>query len=248
MTWPHPLTHPTTPYTHPWVGEPPQISNLQTEWKYLDLFKCYFTDSGSPPGGGGGGWWVKWGFGDDVGMTGTMWGWQAWHGDDRDNMGMTGKMGQTPSIDPPINPPNHPCTHTWVGCVSANHKSPKRIELSWLGQDLFDFLWFDMVPPINPPNHPTTHWTIHPPIGGGVSTDFKSSNGIKISWFVQVLLNFYWVGGSPLGGGVGRWVVKWGFRDDVRVTGMVLGWQKQHGDDGDDMRMMGKTGKTPLSW
>ena len=30
-------------------------------------------------GGGGGGWGVKWGFGDDVGMTGTTWG---RHGDD----------------------------------------------------------------------------------------------------------------------------------------------------------------------
>ena len=38
-------------------------------------------------------------------------------------------------------------------------------------------------------------------MGGGFSTDFKSSNGIEISWLVQVLLNFYWFWGSPLGGG-----------------------------------------------
>ena len=37
------------------------------------------------------------------------------------------------------------------------------------------------------PIHPPTHKTIHPPIGGEVYTDVKSSNRIKISWFVQVL-------------------------------------------------------------
>ena len=39
---------------------------------------------------------------------------------------------------------------------------------------------------------------------GRVSTDFKSSNKIKISWLVQVLLNFYRFQGSPR-----RWV-DWG--------------------------------------
>ena len=29
-------------------------------------------------------------------------------------------------------------------------------------------------------------------MGEGVSTDFKSSNRIELSWLVQVLLNFYW--------------------------------------------------------
>ena len=37
-------------------------------------------------------------------------------------------------------------------------------------------------------------------MGGGVSTDFKSSNRIEISRLVQVLLNFEWFRGSPLGG------------------------------------------------
>ena len=115
-----------------------------------------------------------------------MWGWQGQCGDDRDDMGMMGttwgRRGilyplihplTNPSIQPPMNPP--------MGRgVSANHKSSNRIELSWLSQDLFDFLWFDMAPPINPP----THQIIHPPIGGGVSTDFKSSNRIKISRFI----------------------------------------------------------------
>ena len=99
-----------------------------------------------------------------------------------------------------------------------------------------------MAPPINPPNHPPTHQTIHPPIGGGVSTDFKSSNRIKISWFVQVLLNFYWFGGSPRWGG-GGCRVKWGFGDDVGMTGMMWGWHdmgmtwgrwRWHGEDGED--------------
>ena len=38
-------------------------------------------------------------------------------------------------------------------------------------------------------------------MGGEVSTDFKSSNGIKISRLVQVLLNFDWFRGCPPGGG-----------------------------------------------
>ena len=42
-------------------------------------------------------------------------------------------------------------------------------------------------------------------MGGEFFTDFKSSNGIEISWLVQALSNFYWFWGSiPLGGG--RWV------------------------------------------
>ena len=41
---------------------------------------------------------------------------------------------------------------------------------------------------------------MHPPMGEGVSTDFKSSNRIEISRLVQVLLNFNWFWGSPLGG------------------------------------------------
>ena len=68
MIWPDP-THqptqpPTKPHTHPWVGNSSQISNLQTELKYLDKLKCYriLSDSGGPPpwqgwqmGGWGGG-------------------------------------------------------------------------------------------------------------------------------------------------------------------------------------------------
>ena len=38
-------------------------------------------------------------------------------------------------------------------------------------------------------------------MGGEVSIDFKSSNRIEISRLVQVLLNFDWFRGSPLGGG-----------------------------------------------
>ena len=78
---------------------------------------------------------------------------------------------------------------------------------------------------------PTTHQTMHPPIlicssfivylliwrstlgggwvvmgvcwGGDSSREFKSSNRIEISLFVQALLHFNWFGGPPLGvGGV----------------------------------------------
>ena len=46
-------------------------------------------------------------------------------------------------------------------------------------------------------------------MGGEFSTNSKSFIGIEISWFVQVLLHFYWFGGvPPLGGG---WVGGWGW-------------------------------------
>ena len=62
-------------------------------------------------------------------------------------------------------------------------------------------IWPDLT---HQPTHPSTHQTIHPPMGGEVFTDFKSSNGIEISRLVQVLLNFDWFQGSPpRGGGVG---------------------------------------------
>ena len=45
-------------------------------------------------------------------------------------------------------------------------------------------------------------------MGGEFFTDFKSSNGIEISWLVQVLSNFNWFWGStPLGG---WWMGGWG--------------------------------------
>ena len=68
-------------------------------------------------------------------------------------------------------------------------------------------IWPD---PTNQTTHPPTHEIIHPPMGGEVSTDFKSSNGIEISWLVQVLLNFDWFHRSPLGGGgMGGWGGGW---------------------------------------
>ena len=95
--------------------------------------------------------------------------------------------------------------------------------------------------------HPPTHQTIHPPIGERVSTDFKSSNRIEISWLVQILLNFYWFWGSPsVGLGWVEWVCGgWGWCgghiDDVRMMGTMgtmWGWWGQHGNN------MGTTGTT----
>ena len=88
-------------------------------------------------------------------------------------------------------------------------------------------------PPINPPIHPSTHKLMHPLIGGGVSTDFKSSNRIKISQLVQILLYFYWFGAPTLPGGEG-WVewVSWGFE-------IMWGPSRWCGDDGDDMGRCG---------
>ena len=67
------------------------------------------------------------------------------------------------------------------GGVFTNHKSSNRIELSQLGQDLFNCYSFDLTPPIDPP--------IDPPIGGGVSTNHKSSNRIELSRLGQDLFN-----------------------------------------------------------
>ena len=70
MFWPdptHQLNHPPTKlYTHPWVENSSQISNLQMELKYLDSFKCYriLTDSGGPSLGGVADGWL----GVEVGM------------------------------------------------------------------------------------------------------------------------------------------------------------------------------------
>ena len=61
--------------------------------------------------------------------------------------------------------------------------------------------------PTPPPTHPPKK---HPPMSGEFSTDSKSFNGIEISWFIQVLLRFYWFGGvPPLGGWVGGWGWGW---------------------------------------
>ena len=81
------------------------------------------------------------------------------------------------------------------GCVSTNHKSSNRFELSRLGQDLFNCYSFDLTPTIDPLTHPTTHtpthgWvSTHPPMGGGVPTNHKSSNRIELSWLHQDLFN-----------------------------------------------------------
>ena len=74
--------------------------------------------------------------------------------------------------------------------------------------------------PTHQPTHPPTHQIIHPPMGGGVSTDFKSSNRIEISRLVQVLLNFDWFQGSPRG--VGGWLDVGGGGDRVPPTHMHM--------------------------
>ena len=73
---------------------------------------------------------------------------------------------------------------------------------------------------------------MHPPIDGGVSTDFKSSNRIKISRLVQILLHFYWFRAlqPPGGGGWVEWV--------SGVLGMMWGPSRWHGDDGDNTETM----------
>ena len=72
---------------------------------------------------------------------------------------------------------------------------------------------------------------MHPPRGGGVSQDFKSSNRIKISRLVQILLHFYWFGAPHPQGGRG-WV-KW----VSGRLGMMWGLSRRCLDDGDDTGM-----------
>ena len=55
------------------------------------------------------------------------------------------------------------------GGVFTKHKSSNRIELSQLGQDLFNCYSFDLTPPFDPP------------MGGGVLTNHKSSHRIELS-------------------------------------------------------------------
>ena len=83
-----------------------------------------------------------------------------------------------------------------------------------------------------PLTHPPTNQPMHPPIGGGVSTDFKSSNRIKISR----LMGTTWGGDHGDNGGdhgdhshgdhMGTFWGQWGLcGDDGDDTGMMWGQQ-----------------------
>ena len=77
------------------------------------------------------------------------------------------------------------------GDISEDHKSAIKIELSQLGQDYLNYLWFDITyHSTHSSNQPPTH----PPIGGGVSinhdpTNHKSPNRIELFQLCQDLLN-----------------------------------------------------------
>ena len=103
-------------------------------------------------------------------------------------------------IDVPIHPHTH--THPWVG-VSLQIIN-LQTELNYL-DSVNNFQIFSVLIWPHPSTPPPTHQTIHPPMGGEVSIDFKSSNRIEISRLVQVLLNFDWFWGSP-NGGWGGWM------------------------------------------
>ena len=77
---------------------------------------------------------------------------------------------------------------------------------------------------------------MHPPIGGGFSTDFKSSNRIKISRLVQILLHFYWFRGGGIGGYLGCWGWCGGLLDNI---GTMQGWQGWCGYDRNDRDNVG---------
>ena len=73
----------------------------------------------------------------------------------------------SPSIDPPI--------HSWVGV------SPQIINLQTKLNYIDKFKLYSIFSDLTPP--------MHPPIGGGVSIDHKSSNRIELSWLSQDLFN-----------------------------------------------------------
>ena len=104
----------------------------------------------------------------------------------------------------------------------------------------------------HPLTHPSTHQPMHPPIGGGVSTDFKSSNRIKISGLVQILLHFYWFGAPHPPGGRGGWSGYLGgegwcgdLLDDVGMTGTT---RERRGDHGDNMGWRPQRQRRPQPW
>ena len=78
----------------------------------------------------------------------------------------------------PTHYPTHALIHLLISLgVSTNYKSLKRIEISRLGQGLFDFEWFNLTPPINPPNHPYTHpWVGEPSQMLNLQTELKYLN------------------------------------------------------------------------
>ena len=88
-----PINPPNHPPTHQTI-HPPIGGGVSTDFKSLKRIKIslfvqvllnFYWFGGSPPmrvGVAGG---FNWGIENDVGMTGTMWGWQRWHGDDGDD-------------------------------------------------------------------------------------------------------------------------------------------------------------------
>ena len=94
----------------------------------------------------------------------------------------------------PTQPPT--LTHGWECLQIINLQT----ELNYLDSVNNFQIFSDLTWP-HPSTHPPTHQIIHPPMSEEVSTDFKSLNRIEISRLVQVLLNFEWFRGPPLGGG-----------------------------------------------
>ena len=86
-------------------------------------------------------------------------------------------------LTPPINPPNHPYTHPW----GSLHRCWIFKE-NWNILIRFRFIRFLVIWP--DPTHQPTQPPIHPPMGGGASTDVESSNRIEISRLGQGLFDF----------------------------------------------------------
>ena len=83
-------------------------------------------------------------------------------------------------MTPPIDPLTHPTTHPWVG-VS--------LQIINLQTELNYPDWAKIFKIYSDLTHPLTKPPTHPPMGGGVSTNHKSSNRIELSWLGQNFLN-----------------------------------------------------------
>ena len=99
---------------------------------------------------------------------------------------------ETDQPKPKINSP----IKGWDGLSKIVQKMSKTsiIELSQLGQDWFNYKWFNIthtstLPSIQPPTHP--------PMGGGVSTNHKSSKRIELSWLSPDLFDNKWFDLTP---------------------------------------------------
>ena len=160
----------------------PQIINLQREFKYLDWVKVYLifewfdlTPPINPPNHP---YTHPWGGAStDVESSNRI-----------EISRLSQGLFDFSDLTWP-HPSTHPTTHTPTHGWGSLHRC-------WIFKQNWNilirsrFIQFLVIWP--DPTHQPTQPPIHPPMGGGASTDVESSNRIEKSRFVLNLLNFYW--------------------------------------------------------